>query len=207
MRLLPYGRTALLVELDGLRDVLALHAALDQSRPQAPGRSVVDLVPAERTLLVRFDPARVGVEDVRDWVTSATPVRGDDVTGAAVTIPVAYDGPDLEETARLLGWSRAELVEAHTSCLWRSGFIGFAPGFGYLVPDRSWPSVPRRSEPRTRVPAGSVAVAGGYSGVYPRASPGGWQLLGRTDLEVWDVRRDPPALLAPGTTVRFVAAP
>ncbi len=99
------------------------------------------------------------------------------------------------------------MVAAHTGTAWTAAFSGFAPGFAYLTGGDPRLSVPRRAEPRTRVPAGAVALAGGFSGVYPRASPGGWQLLGRTDLAVWDLARDPPALLRPGVRVRFTAVP
>ena len=120
-----------------------------------------------------------------------------------MTVPVVYDGADLADVAAAAGLSVRDLVAAHLRLTWRVAFVGFTPGFGYLVPDGDWPEVPRRADPRTRVPAGSVAVAGHYSGVYPGASPGGWQLIGRTDLRVWDTGREPPALLVPGTTVRF----
>lgn len=133
---------------------------------------------------------------------SATPA----VAGREVVIPVAYDGADLDEVARLTGLSRREVVAAHTGTSWRVAFGGFAPGFAYLVGGDPRLQVPRRDTPRTSVPAGSVALAGEFSGVYPRESPGGWQLVGRTDRVMWDVDREPPALLAPGATVRFVEA-
>lgn len=118
-----------------------------------------------------------------------------------VELAVQYDGPDLAEVARLCRLS-ADVVAAHTGRPWRVGFAGFAPGFAYLVDGD-----PRRTEPRTAVPAGSVGLAGAFSGIYPRSSPGGWQLIGRTDAALFDVDRDPPALLRPGAWVRFVAAP
>ncbi len=118
---------------------------------------------------------------------------------------VVYDGPDLEEVARLTRMTPAEVVAAHTGTAWRVAFGGFAPGFAYLVGGDPRLDVPRRDSSRPKVPAGAVGLAGGYSGVYPRSSPGGWQLLGTTDAVLWDVDRDPPALLAPGSTVRFVA--
>ncbi|MBT2474073.1 carboxyltransferase domain-containing protein, partial [Microbacterium sp. ISL-103] len=117
--------------------------------------------------------------------------------------PVRYDGEDLDEAASLLGVSAAELVNRHLAADWKVAFSGFAPGFGYVVSSDPLFDVPRRSSPRTRVPAGSVALAGQFTGVYPRESPGGWQLIGRTDALMWDIDRDPPALLSPGTTVRF----
>ncbi len=122
-------------------------------------------------------------------------------------MPVVYDGEDLVELGRLTGWGPDGVVARHTATTWTVAFSGFAPGFGYCVADTgpAW-RVPRRQTARTRVPAGSVALADGWTGVYPTASPGGWQLLGRTTAAVWDLDRDPPALLRPGVRVRFVEA-
>ncbi len=119
---------------------------------------------------------------------------------------MTYDGPDLGDVARLTGLREGEVVAAHTGTEWRVAFGGFAPGFAYLMggDPRLW--VPRRESPRTRVPVGAVGLAGEFSGIYPRESPGGWQLIGRTELPMWDLDRDPPALLAAGTTVRFTRA-
>ena len=114
-----------------------------------------------------------------------------------------YDGEDLAEVAEHLGVSSDELVRRHQAATWTVAFTGYAPGFGYLVGDDDLFEVPRRPSPRTRIPAGSVALAGRFSGVYPRESPGGWQLIGRTDARMWDLDREPPALLQPGATVRF----
>lgn len=200
-RLLPYGDCALLVEVADLDAAMAL---LGDLRAHPPA-GVVDVIPAERSVLVRVDPRLTTVGALRDDLGSRRPTPTAPADGALVTVPVVYDGADLEATATGLGWSVDRLVAAHQGVGWRVAFAGFAPGFGYLVPDADWPEVPRRTEPRTSVPAGSVAVAGRYAGVYPQSSPGGWQLLGRTDLAVWDVDRDPPALLVPGTRVRFEA--
>lgn len=116
-----------------------------------------------------------------------------------------YDGPDLAAVAELTGLTEEEVVAAHTGSSWQVAFGGFAPGFAYLAGGDPRLQVPRRDQPRTTVPAGSVGLAGEFSGVYPRASPGGWQLIGRTDLVLWDLDRDPPALLAAGLRVRFEA--
>jgi KipI family sensor histidine kinase inhibitor len=200
MRLLPSGTTALLVELDDLQEVLGLYAALVEDLP--PG--VVDVVPAARTVLVVTDPALTSLSAVATAVRRTTPRHEALGSGELVEIPVTYDGADLEEAARLLGCEAAELVRRHTAAEWSVAFCGFAPGFGYLT-SRTWhEEVPRRSSPRKSVPTGSVALAGGFSGVYPRESPGGWQLVGRTELEMFDPSRDPAALLRPGTRVRFV---
>jgi KipI family sensor histidine kinase inhibitor len=122
-----------------------------------------------------------------------------------VEIPVTYDGADLDDVADLTGLSPHDVIAAHTGTLWTVAFGGFAPGFFYLADGDPRLHVPRRPSPRTHVPAGSVGIAGGFSGVYPRESPGGWQLIGRTDQIMWDTARRPPALLAAGTRVRFVA--
>lgn len=203
MRLLPCGSAALLVELDALPEVLALHAALQDDPP--PG--VTELVPASRTVLLVLDPAVTSPAAVAEAVRRTRPGAGRRRATDLVEVPVVYDGDDLEQAAVLLGCSAGELVRRHTGREWTVAFCGFSPGFGYLVqaaPDVAW-DVPRRSSPRTRVPAGSVALAGEFSGVYPRESPGGWQLVGRTDVAAFDLAREPAALLRPGVRVRFAA--
>ena len=197
MRLLPAGENALLVEFSDLPETMSYHRSMVRQRPDA----VVDLVPAARTVLVIFDGAPA---PILEWVAALEPAV-DDPTAAseAVTIPVTYDGADLDDVARLTGLSVAEVVAAHTEQTWTVAFGGFAPGFGYLVGTDTRLHVPRRDSPRTSVPAGAVGLAGKFSGIYPRSSPGGWQLIGRTDAQLWNLDRDPPALLSPGTTVRF----
>jgi KipI family sensor histidine kinase inhibitor len=202
MRVLPSGSTALLVELDDLDAVLGLYAALAEQPPDG----VVDIVPAARTVLLVTDPARTSLAAVADAVRRVTPRADARTGGEVVELPVHYDGEDLDDLARLLDLTPQELVRRHTGEEWTVAFGGFAPGFGYLTqPGGRW-DVPRRSTPRTKVPPGSVALAGEFSGVYPRESPGGWQLIGRTDVAVFDLDRNPPALLRPGTRVRFVEA-
>lgn len=200
MQLHPCGDRALLVEVDDLDEVLAVCAALEQR----PVEGVVDLVPAARTVLLHLDPQ---VTDVRRAATALRAVElrpGTRPTARHVEVPVVYDGEDLAEVARLTGLSEREVVAAHTGQEWTVAFCGFAPGFGYLVGEDGRLNVPRRTDPRTRVPSGAVALAGEFTGVYPRPSPGGWQLIGHTDLATWDLTRDPPALLGPGVRVRFV---
>jgi KipI family sensor histidine kinase inhibitor len=201
-RLLPSGDAALLVECDSLDEVLALHDALAAD----PRPGVVELVPAARTVLVSIDPSVIPLESAATWVRRIPAEAGSRTAGATalpVAIPVAYDGDDLTATAALLGVSPESLVARHTAIEWRVAFIGFAPGFGYLV-SNDWPfEVPRLDAARTRVPAGSVALAGAFGGVYPRQSPGGWRLIGRTDAPLWNPDADPPALLMPGRRVRF----
>ena len=200
MRLLPSGTTALLVELDDLDQVLGLYAALQDDLPEG----VVDVVPAARTLLVVTDPGVASLSSVAETIRAATPREDEIGSGELVEVPVTYDGEDLEEAARLLDCDADELVRRHTAEEWTVAFCGFMPGFGYLV-SKGWQvEVPRRSSPRKKVPAGSVALAGEFSGVYPRESPGGWQLIGRSRLPMFDPSRDPAALLRPATRVRFV---
>lgn len=200
MRVLPSGTTALLVELDDLDQVLGLYAALADDLPNG----VVDVVPAARTLLVVTDPALTSLSSAAEAVRGTTPRRDPRGSGDLVEVPVVYDGEDLGEAARLLGCDDAELVRRHTADEWTVAFCGFSPGFGYLT-SKAWRSeVPRRSSPRKTVPPGSVALAGEFSGIYPRESPGGWQLIGRTELAVFDLSREPATLLRPGVRVRFV---
>jgi len=207
-RVLRCGASAALVEVADLPDVLRLYQALLTHRPQG----VVELVPAARTVLVAFDSAVTGFDELGATIAEAwdAAVESELEPGgrdtAVVEVPVRYDGPDLAEVARLTGLDEAEVVRRHTDNDYRSGFCGFVPGFAYLTGLDDGLHVPRRVEPRTRVPAGSVALADEFTAVYPRSSPGGWQLIGHSDIELWDLGRDPPALLAPGTPVRFVDA-
>lgn len=202
-RLLSCGDAAVLVEVDGTAQVLALHAAVDAERPG----ELLDLVPAARTLLVQVRPGtplaplrrRLG-----ELAEATEPgERSLESDAEELVVPTVYDGEDLDEVAELTGLSVPEVVDAHTGTPWRVAFSGFAPGFAYLTGGDARLQVPRRTEPRTRVPAGAVALAGEFSGVYPRESPGGWQLLGSTDLTLWDESRDPPALMTAGRLVRF----
>jgi KipI family sensor histidine kinase inhibitor len=191
MRTLPIGRNALLVEVASARDAVAL-AAWARTRGLAD-----EVVPGAQTVL--FD----GLADagalsaaLGTWAPGEAPV------GRQIEIPVVYDGPDLEAVAACWGCDVNEVAARHRSTELVSAFCGFAPGFAYLSGLEV--SVPRLSTPRTRVPVGSVALAGTWCGVYPVASPGGWQIIGTTDAVLWDPRRAEPALLAPGTRVRFV---
>ena len=198
MRVLPYGDRALLVEVDGPDAVAGVRRALELA--PLPGQR--ELVPAARTVLVVLDrpPADLDVAALRRLRPADTAPTG---TAPLVTVPVVFDGPDLADVARLSGGSVPDVVAELTGVELTVAFSGFAPGFGYLTGVPPDLHVPRRVTPRTRVPAGAVALAGPYAGVYPRSSPGGWQLVGRTDAVLFDVHRDPPALLAPGARVRF----
>lgn len=193
MRLLPYGPRAVLAEFDSLDEVMA--AAAEWRRAAWP--SVVEVVPAARTVLVEHD-GRFDVSLLERPLGAAE--AGD---AGAVVLDVVYDGADLAEVAAATGLSIDGVVALHSGAEYRVAFCGFMPGFAYLVGLPAELHLPRRATPRTRVPAGSVAVAAEFTGVYPRESPGGWHLLGRSDAVLWDESRDPPALLAPGTAVRF----
>ncbi|MFJ7295434.1 5-oxoprolinase subunit B family protein [Streptomyces collinus] len=201
MKVLPVGEDALLVEVSSGDEAQALHAELLRRRAEGT-LSVREIVPAARTVLLDgLDaPGRLAAELTAADLPAAPP-RARDV----VEIPVRYDGPDLAEVAEHWGVPVREVARIHGDTEFRVAFCGFAPGFGYLtgLPPRY--DVPRRATPRTAVPAGSVALAGPYTGVYPRSSPGGWQLIGTTDAVLWDHARVPAALLSPGTPVRFVA--
>lgn len=200
-RFLRCGREAVLAEVDDLDAALSLYAALRDAA--LPG--VLDLVPAARTVLLRLDPAVTSPAAVRT-AAAAVPVEGRSPTGGGrVEIPVRYDGPDLGEVADLLGMTADEVVARHTGSRWTVAFAGFAPGFGYLTGGDPRLDVPRRDSPRTRIPAGSVGLAGRFSGVYPSDSPGGWQLIGSTTSRMWDLDRPEPALLLPGVAVTFRA--
>jgi KipI family sensor histidine kinase inhibitor len=195
------GREALLVEVDDLDAALALYAALRAAA--LPG--VVDLVPAARTVLIKIDPAVTSPAAVREATGGLRIDAQREAGSGTVEIPVRYDGPDLAEVAERTGLSPDEVVALHTGSRWTVAFAGFVPGFGYLTGGDPRLDVPRRDSPRTRIPAGSVGLAGRFSGVYPSDSPGGWQLIGSTTERMWDLDRPEPALLVPGVEVIFKA--
>jgi KipI family sensor histidine kinase inhibitor len=192
VRVLPCGDRAVLLDCDSLDEARSWFAALDGH---------AEVVLGARTVLVTGDPGAC-----RDLVARTSPRTVEDAAPPTVRIAVTYDGDDLDDVATLTGLSVQEVVAAHTGTPWTVAFGGFAPGFSYLVGGDARLCVPRRPSPRTVVPAGSVGLASEFSGVYPRESPGGWQLIGRTDAVLWDASRQPPALLLPGTLVRFVVA-
>ncbi len=194
----PVGDRAVLLELP---DNAAVHVAARRARERY-GEQLAEVVPGHATLLLvgRRGRPRVDLDGLEAEATA-------EATGAPVLLTVHYDGADLQTVAGQLGVSTNAVVSLHTGAVYTVAFMGFAPGFPYLVCERDSPllGLPRRAGPRPAVPAGSVAVAAGYCGIYPRRLPGGWNLIGRTDAVLFDPAREPPALLAPGARVRFQA--
>jgi KipI family sensor histidine kinase inhibitor len=198
-RVVPCGDRALLADCAdpaGVADAVR--------RAALPG--VVEVVPGAATVLVRHE-ASADVAALIRTVAAVEPTPRSAEGSAEVEIAVVYDGADLDDVAGLAGVSREEVVARHQASLFEVAFCGFSPGFAYLRGLDPVLQVPRLASPRTVVPAGSVAVADTWSAVYPRESPGGWRLLGTTAAPLWDVERQPPALLAPGTRVRFREVP
>lgn len=186
----PYGPDAILFEFEVPDQRWALRCEHAQ-----------ELVVGARTVLVRFDPRKVTRADV---ICHAHLAETDASTGTTHRIPMTFDGPDLAPVADAAGLSITEVVARHTAAVYRAEFCGFAPGFAYLSGLDPALHMPRRTSPRTRVPSGSVAIAGSYTAVYPTASPGGWQLLGTTDVTLFDPLSDNPGVIVPGDRVIFV---
>ncbi|HKS46247.1 MAG TPA: allophanate hydrolase subunit 1 [Amycolatopsis sp.] len=203
MRWLPYGADAALIECDSLAETGAVRATV----ASAGIPDVVEVVPAARTVLVSVRPDSKALAEIRALVEAADLAHPPAGESREHVLDVRYDGEDLELVARTAGITVEDVIALHTSAFYAVAFTGFAPGFGYLtgLPEPLRQS--RLDSARTRVPAGSVAIAGEFAGVYPRASPGGWRLLGHTDTVLFDPRAERPALLAPGDGVRFRRAP
>ncbi len=198
MHIHRYGTDALLVEVDDAPAALALYrAARDRGVP------ALDIVPAARTVLFTglADPESIAAE-MAGW----TAAPGPETVAPLVEVPTRYDGPDLEDVARRWDMTVEEAVGTHTAVEFVVAFCGFAPGFAYCAGLPAELAVPRHHDPRPRVPAGAVGLAGEFTGIYPTSSPGGWRLVGHTALVLWDPEREQPATLAPGTRVRFVRA-
>ncbi|GAA5173035.1 allophanate hydrolase subunit 1 [Pseudonocardia eucalypti] len=202
MHILRCGAEAVLVELDDREQVLGLRAALREAGPDG----LLEVVPGARTVLVRFDPALTGLARLRELLEKLPLSVREDAEPDEVVVPVRYDGADLADVAELTGLTVPEVIARHIQGEYRVAFCGFAPGFAYITGLDRRLHVPRRDSPRTSVPTGSVALADEYTGIYPSPSPGGWRLIGRTELRLWDLDRDPPTLLVPGTRVRFEEA-
>jgi len=209
----PYGRAAVMVDVAG-DDPLPTVVALTRALRERADPEVADLVPAARTVLVLLHELPDGaappgaqarlVEVVRSLAPHLAAVAPSDADGPIVEIPVVYDGPDLDDVARLAGLATAEVAARHAARLYTAAFVGFAPGFAYLVGLDPALHVPRLADPRPHVDAGAVAVAGEFTAVYPASSPGGWRLIGRSPVRMFDVARTPPGLVEPGARVRFV---
>lgn len=210
-RLVPASDASLLVVLaegpsqEATAAVLALRAAL----ASAPPRGLVDLRPAYASLLLVFDPRATAHEELAEAVRPLLPPPGLALPPAArmVEVPVCYGeecAPDLADVASHAGLTRDEAVALHAGAAYRVAFLGFSPGFAYLLGLPPALAMPRLPAPRLKVPAGSVALAGGQAGLYPRATPGGWRIVGRTALPLFDASREAPSLLLPGDAVRFV---
>lgn len=193
-RVRPYGQAALLVETDA-------PLALWRAAARLPG--VVEAVPAARTVLLRFDPAVTGEGALTAAVAHLDLAHTPSPPAPTVELEVRYDGADLDVVADETGLSRDEVIGRHAAAAYVVAFGGFTPGFAYLTGLDPALRLPRLASPRTSVPAGSVAIADDYTGIYPRSSPGGWRLLGTTDADLWDAVRAEPALLRPGMRVRF----
>lgn len=201
MNVLPYGDHAVLVEPADESAVLAMRDWLVAQR--YPG--IVAVVPAARTVLVEVDPATLPVLRLRQLLADAVPSRPETTAGdELVELPVRYDGADLAAVAEQVGITTDELISLHSEAEYTVRFCGFSPGFGYLSGLHPRLRLPRLASPRPTVPAGSVAIADEFTAVYPRATPGGWRLLGSTEVALFDLSREPPAVLVPGIRVRFV---
>jgi KipI family sensor histidine kinase inhibitor len=198
------GPRALLVEFDGPAEVRNYYVEARRRRHAGALPAETELIPADRTLL--FDQVADRAALARE-LSTWDPAAASGPAARVVEIPTVYNGPDLADVAALWGVSVSEAVHLHTGLTHDVAFAGFAPGFAYISGIPAQLRVPRLDRPRTRVPAGSVALADRFTGIYPRESPGGWRLIGHTSVVLWDVNREPPAYLLPGDRVRFVAVP
>ncbi|SFA74965.1 sensor histidine kinase inhibitor, KipI family [Amycolatopsis marina] len=203
MRWRRYGPDATLLDCDSLEQMSAVRAVVSAAGPE----HVTELVPGARSLLIASRDGERGLAAIRALVESADLAHPPTVGGREVVLDVRYDGADLDLVAETAGIGVDEVVELHTGAEYRVAFTGFAPGFGYLTGLPEPLRQARLRTPRTSVPAGSVAIAGEFTGVYPRSSPGGWRLVGHTEAVLFDPRAERPALLAPGDTVRFRSLP
>lgn len=200
MRFLSVSLDSFLIEFHDLTETT--HFFRHLQRVDHP--AIVDMIPAQKTILVQFSVFETTQQQLVSWLSQQHIESEQTVQGNEVVIAVSYDGEDISQVAEILGITTQEVVQRHTQNDWKVAFIGFAPGFGYLNSDQQpFGSIPRLSTPRKRIPSGAVALAGEYTGVYPKDSPGGWQLIGHTTATMWDIYRNPPALLLPGNSVVF----
>lgn len=202
MRLRPAGPAAFIIEVSDPDRAQSLADFIRRHLPE-----VIDVVPAARSVLVDGIQDSVSLRELlRDWATTPTPVPASSGSKSVITIPVHYDGPDLEDVAQTWGLEVADAIALHASIEFRAAFCGFSPGFTYLLGLPSALALSRLPTPRTRVPPGAVAIADAWCGVYPASSPGGWRILGTATAQLWDPTKSPPALIMPGARVRFVNA-
>jgi KipI family sensor histidine kinase inhibitor len=209
----PFGESALQVVLGEVDDemtlprvhALAQRVAVDRAAGQPWGAAV----PGLTTLLVPFEPRAWSIDEAKARLLTQLAdlsVEAGERHPETHRIPVRYGGeagPDLATVAERLGLTPDQVIELHTSAIYRVAIVGFMPGFAYLGDLPEALRLPRRDTPRARVPAGSVAIAERQTAIYPATTPGGWHLLGRTDVRPWDIEHDPPGLLRPGDQVRF----
>lgn len=211
MRCIPLSDSAILLQLGDQPDPLANHQVhrLSAALSAASHPGILEMVPGYASLVVHYDPLLLTQTQVINWLSDhhAAAREGAARPPRRVEVPVRYDGPDLPDVAALLGLSLQDVIRQHSDVEYTVYMMGFSPGFAYLGVLSFALPVPRLATPRTRVPAGSVAVAGTQTGIYPVDSPGGWRILGHTNLRPFDLRREPPFLLAPGDRVRFVVEP
>ncbi|OTA15518.1 putative multifunctional urea amidolyase [Xenorhabdus vietnamensis] len=198
MRFLPVNCNTIMVELSGLAETLALLDSLNMS----PILGIEEIIPAAKTLMICFRPAKISTQQLAAEISSRDLQERGHTMGKRIEIPVHYNGDDLELVAEILGCTVQNVIQQHTENEYTVAFTGFAPGFAYMVSNSQW-NIPRRKTPRTRIPAGAVALAGEFSSIYPQASPGGWQIIGITTERMWDLSRSSPALLQPGYRVNF----
>ena len=194
------GEQAFLLDFDSVEEVIARHASIQGANIDG----IIELVPAARTIFVEVDTQRYSLRSVIEAIEQAPPVELHKSDSPAIDIPMRYDGPDIPDVAMALGIDPDEVAGVHSGQEWVAAFTGFSPGFAYLVSTTPLPEVPRRPEPRTAVPTGAVAMAGAFTGIYPRPSPGGWQIIGHAEVDLWNMERPEPALITAGTRVRFV---
>lgn len=200
MRFLSMNADCFLIELSSLEETLALYSKLQNEKL----KGIKDLIPAAKTVLVFFNEIETDFHTLAALINRIEIGSSLERNAQQVIIPVHYQGEDLAQVAALQGLSVADVILKHRHSVWHVAFIGFAPGFAYMSsPDQPFSDIPRLTVPRKKIPAGAVGLAGKYSGIYPKDSPGGWQLIGSTTEDMWDLERKNPALLLPGMTVHF----
>jgi KipI family sensor histidine kinase inhibitor len=207
IRVYPLGDTAVLAELGTRLDTALNTRAIALAAALKKRRDVRQAVAGHASVTVQFDPDQITLDAlaaaIRRLASKRPPMEE---PGRLHRIPVVYDGPDLEAVAQALGLTPQQVIEIHLKPIYRAFLIGFVPGWAYLGPLPDELVLPRRAVPRTRVPAGSVAIAGHQTGIYPLDSPGGWHLIGRSPVKLFLPDRDPPSLFRAGDRVKFFAA-